>query len=139
MTKGIFNSGIRIITNFSNLSNSLHKKAEVAANPEFISKTGMDYRTWLQHHKKQIEQTNESDCLGSKFEITRKTNSTILEESSKAEEDDDSAIHDRPHHRPTNSKTINPMLLLTNTDQTMCLKHAGREYASEREMGNNIY
>jgi hypothetical protein len=94
--------------------------------PNLLSKTGMDYRTWLQQRKKQSEFNDSEDAMGSKFEITRKTNSTILEESSKAE-DDESIIENRAHHRPANSK-INPMLLLTNTDQPMYIKANIKDY-----------
>lgn len=97
--------------------------------PSSLSKTGMDYRTWLQQRKRQSESNDSQDAMGSKydnFEATRKTNSTILEESSKAE-DDESVIENRAHHRPTNSK-INPMLLLTNTDQTINMKTNIKDY-----------
>lgn len=94
-----------------------------------LSKTGMDYRTWLQQRKQRAEMDNSEDAMGSKFEITRKTNSTILEESSKAE-DDDSIIklenrHEevpKPTHVSKKSDPINPMLLLTNTEQTSAFR-----------------
>ena len=84
----------------------------------------MDYRAWLQQRKEKDNSCDDTDdALGSKFEITKKTNSTILEESSKAEDDEDSILEKvKPHHRPTNSKTINPMLLLTNTEHTIHIK-----------------
>lgn len=103
----------------------------------YISKTGMDYRTWLQN-RKQEENKDDSECaLGSKFEITRKTNSTILEESSKAEEDEESVLEKKPHHRATNSKTINPMLLMTNNEQTMQLRTKDKPYCEEKEISQN--
>lgn len=100
----------------------------------------MDYRTWLQQRKRQNDSREDTeDGLGSKFEITRKTNSTILEESSKAEDDDESILETKPHHRPTNSKKINPMLLLTNTDQTMQIKSGLRDYALEKDAISGEY
>jgi len=70
------------------VENQSDSKEYSANDSNSLSKTGMDYRTWLQQRKRQSDFNNSEEALGSKFEITRKTNSTIIEESSKAEDDD---------------------------------------------------
>lgn len=101
----------------------------------------MDYRAWLQQRKREDGSCDDTDdALGSKFEITKKTNSTILEESSKAEDDEESILERvKPHHRATNSKTINPMLLLTNTEQTIHIKSGNRDLSNENDFSSNTF
>ena len=96
----------------------------------------MDYRTWMNQRK--YDEPDEAH--GSKFEMTRKTNSTILEESSKAEEEEESIVaNNNPKHRSTNSKTINPMLLMTNTDNTMRAKSGLKDYVEQNSNGSNTF
>ncbi|CAI2379017.1 unnamed protein product [Moneuplotes crassus] len=105
-------------------------------NSRSFSRTGMDYRTWLQQRKKQDQEDISEDALGSKFELTRKTNSTILEESSKAEDDD--SVIEKPTHRQKKSNTINPMLLLTTSDQTSVRNPSSRDLAKEKDSSSHI-
>ena len=102
----------------------------------FFLKRTMDYRTWMNQRKYD----EPDEAFGSKFEVTRKTNSTILEESSKAEEEDESIlVNNKPKHRSTNSKTINPMLLMTNTDKTMRTKSGLKDYVEQNSNNSNTF
>lgn len=47
--------------------------------------------------------------------------------------------HSKGKHRPTNSKTINPMLLMTNTDQTMRVKGTFQDGVSPNSSHTNTF